>query len=164
MSTHATQNTVTICMKYGMWTQFLFIETPTKFGLLEGIGASNRYPSTGGSPVWTPMLANVWRILEHDSVSAASSITVPLVACRGLELSNVDCRTFSLHNTLPCCPIYSVFHPIPLSFTAVMTQFPLWHAWPSGINKVNLMLPYLILPWIPASLRNAGTFAICGAE
>ena len=45
-----------------------------------------------------------------------------------------------------------------------MTQFPLWHAWPPGINKVNLMLPYLILPWIPASLRHVGTFAIWVSE
>lgn len=66
--------------------------------------------------------------------------------------------------TLPCCPIHSALHPAPPRFAAVMTQFPLWHARPSGINKVNLMSPCLIFPWIAASLLLAGTFATCGDE
>lgn len=87
------------------------------------------------------------------------------LACQGSELRNTECRPFFfflLHNTPPCCPIYTVLHSTPTCYAAVMTQFPLWQAGPSGINKVNLKLPYLILPWIPASLRHAGTFAIWG--
>lgn len=91
----------------------------------------------------------------------ASSTTPSLLACWGPELRNIECRLFFLHNTPPSCSIYSVLHPTPPCFATIMTQFPLWHACPSGINKVNLMLPYLILPWIPASLRHA-TFAIWG--
>lgn len=39
---------------------------------------------------------------------------------------------------------------------------PQAHPCPSGINKVNLTSPYLILPRIPASLKHTEAFAIWG--
>lgn len=91
------------------------------------------------------MLTNARSILENDCVLPPVPLLFPLLLAKGLKSGTliVGHSLCTIHHLL-CC-IYSVLHPTPPCFGAVMTQFPLWHAWPSGINKVNLMLPYLAL-------------------
>lgn len=127
-----------------MWTQPLVYECTWYTFKVWALGANQQSCSIKTIPCLNSYVGKCLKYPWRWQCFASNSSS-PL-AYKGLEHREVDCRAFSLHNTSPCCPIYSVLHCTPPCFAAVMTKFPLWHAWPSGINKVNLMLPYLILP------------------
>lgn len=120
---------------------FFYIETPSR---TLKVWTFKTLPLNRKKPCLNSYVGKCLKYPWERQCFVVSSTTPHLFTCRELELRNVDFRAFLLHNTPTCCAIYSVLHPTPPCFAAIMTQFPFWHAWPSRINKVNLMLPYLI--------------------